>query len=284
MKSKGLHANNKFAAGYNFEQLIEYYPDLGSFCIRNPSGSTTIDYSNSEAVKALNTALLFSYQKLRYWDFPETNLCPPIPGRLDYILHLADLIGTQADKTLLDIGTGATCIYPLLGVLEFNWSFVGTDIDTKSLKNAQHILDQNQLNHSVRLRRQHNKAHVLKGIVGKEDHFDAVLCNPPFYKSLDEAHQMNQKKSKNLGISANRNFSGSDHELWYPGGEKAFLHTYLYESSLYPNASTWYTSLVSQKENVKPLEASAKKLGARMFKVILMRQGHKQTRIVAWNF
>lgn len=284
MNAKGLHPKNRFRSGYNFNELCSLNPALSAYCRSNPLGKTTIDFSKAKAVKALNIALLFTYKKELFWDFPASNLCPPIPGRLDYLLHLHDLIGKGASKTILDIGTGATCIYPLLGVLEFNWNFVASDTNSLSLENAQRIIERNNLTHCIQLRQQQNKQHILKGLITKNEQFDAVMCNPPFYKSRDDAYNANLKKSKNLGTQQSRNFSGIDDELWYPGGEKAFLHNYMYESSQMPNASRWFTSLVSQKDTVKSLKASAQKLKVTEFKIIQMHQGNKQTRIVAWKF
>ena len=92
------------------------------------------------------------------------------------------------------------------------------------------------------------------------------------------------RKNKNLGNSSVRNFAGNNNELWYIGGEKAFLHNYLFESSLYKDRSIWFTSLVSKKENVESMEKSSKKLGVTAFKVIPMNQGNKVTRIVCWKY
>lgn len=284
MKEKGLHQDNKFNKGYNFDDLILKNPLLKEFVLENKFGVISIDFSDPKAVKELNKALLFTFDKIKVWSFPDENLCPPIPGRLDYILHLSDLLSSEKDIKILDIGTGATCIYPLLGVAQFNWSFVATDIDLDSLDSAQDIIDDNQLESKIELRQQLNEQQILKGILKDDDSFSAVMCNPPFYKSAEEAQGANRRKTKNLGNNAVRNFSGNNNELWFPGGEKAFLHNYLYESSLYPNKSIWFTSLVSKKENVVSLETSSKKLGAKEFKVIDMNQGNKVTRIVCWQF
>lgn len=124
MKEKGLHPKNKFNKGYDFDALIKVNPNLKEFVSENKFKSLSIDFSNPKAVKELNKALLFSYENISIWDFPDENLCPPIPGRLDYIHHLADLISSEEKINILDIGTGATCIYPLLGVAEYNWNFV----------------------------------------------------------------------------------------------------------------------------------------------------------------
>ena len=132
-QSKGnLHPKNKHKDGYNFSELCEAYPDLKEFVFVNQYGTETIDFANPKAVKAINTALLFNNYKLTFWDFPDDNLCPPIPGRVDYVHYLADLMNNSEitnNISVLDIGTGANCIYPLLGNAEYNWSFVGTDID-----------------------------------------------------------------------------------------------------------------------------------------------------------
>ncbi|MDX6747112.1 23S rRNA (adenine(1618)-N(6))-methyltransferase RlmF [Polaribacter sp. PL03] len=284
MKEKNLHPKNKFNKGYNFDELIKINQKLEAFVSKNKFDVVTIDFSNPEAVKELNKALLFSFDKISIWDFPKENLCPPIPGRLDYLHYLSDLIGTEDNVKILDIGTGATCIYPILGVAAYNWSFVASDIDLKSLDTAQDIIDDNNLGSQIELRHQVKEEEILKGIVKEKDSFTAVMCNPPFFKSAEEAQGANKRKNKNLGNNTVRNFSGNNNELWYIGGEKAFLHNYLYESSLFKEKSKWFTSLVSKKENIASLEKSSAKLGAVEFKVIPMHQGNKVTRIAAWRF
>jgi 23S rRNA (adenine1618-N6)-methyltransferase len=284
MKEKKLHPRNKFNKGYNFDELIKINPNLETHVAKNQFDVITIDFSIPEAVKELNKALLFSYDKISVWDFSDKNLCPPIPGRLDYIHYLADLIATDSTKKILDIGTGATCIYPILGVAEYDWNFVASDIDLDSLDTAQDIIEDNNLGSKIELRQQIDENNILKGILKDEDSFSAVMCNPPFFKSGEEAQGANKRKNRNLGNNPVRNFSGNNNELWYVGGEKAFLHNYLYESSLFKEKSKWFTSLVSKKENIVSLQKSSTKLGAIEFKVIPMHQGNKVTRIVCWRF
>lgn len=284
MKEKGLHPNNKFNKGYHFDDLIIKNSLLKEFVIKNKFDAITIDFSNPNAVKELNKALLFTYDKISVWEFSDENLCPPIPGRVDYIHHLNDLLKDEKEVSILDIGTGATCIYPLLGNAVYGWNFVGTDIDLDSLDSAQDIIDDNDLDPQILLRQQFDENNILIGIIEPEDTFTAAMCNPPFYKSAEEARGANRRKTRNLGTNAVRNFSGNNNELWYVGGEKAFLHNYLYQSSLYKKQVIWFTSLVSKKENIESLEKSAKKLCVREFKVIPMHQGNKVTRIVAWKY
>ena len=223
-------------------------------------------------------------------DFPDHVLCPPIPGRVDYIHHVSDLLNRSKlteNITVLDIGTGANCIYPLLGNAEYNWSFIGVDSNDDALKEAQNIIDKNNLQDQIKLKKQNDNAHVLSGVLSETDKVTVTMCNPPFFKNEEDALKATTSKLKGLGKPTDqmvRNFAGQAHELWYKGGEKAFLHNYLYESSLLKTQSYWYTSLVSNKDNVKTINQSLKKLGATAVLTIGMNIGNKKSRIVAWTF
>jgi len=289
-KPSELHPINKHNKGYNFAELCEAFPPLKAFVFVNAYGTETIDFANQKAVKSLNTALLFKDYKVKFWEFPDDNLCPPIPGRVDYIHYLADLLtasGICENSKVLDIGTGANCIYPLLGNAVYGWQFTGTDIDSKSLEYAQTIVKNNGLDQSIKLLKQSHSTQVLKGILHEDDKFSAAMCNPPFYGSQEEAMMANTRKLTGLGNENDsylRNFGGKQQELWYKGGEKAFLHTYLYESSMFKTQCFWYSTLVSKKENVEGMVDSLNKLKATDIKIIPMHQGNKITRIVAWSF
>ena len=260
------------------------------FVFENKYQTKTIDFANPKAVKALNTALLFAHYNIKFWEFPDNNLCPPVPGRVDYLHYLADLLKQSRiheNIAVLDIGTGASCIYPILGNAEYNWSFIGTDIDKKSLQYAQDIILKNELGSAITLRHQINSSNILKGVLKESDTFSAAICNPPFYKSETEALEATTRKLKGLNkgdTAIVRNFSGTHNELWYKGGEKAFIHNYLYESSLFKDRCVWFTTLVSAKDLVRGVQVSLKKLGATDVKVINMGQGNKISRIVAWTF
>lgn len=52
---------------------------------------------------------------------------------------------------LLDIGVGASCIYPLLGCRMFGWNFFGSDIDNESLNWANQIIEANNLQNFIKL-------------------------------------------------------------------------------------------------------------------------------------
>lgn len=289
IKTSNFHPKNKHNSGYNFKELIAILPELTAFVFTNKYGTETIDFANSKAVKLLNTALLKKHYGIEHWDFPDENLCPPIPGRVDYIHHLADLINDSnisEDIQVIDVGTGATCVYPLLGNAVYNWKFLGTDIDNESLLIAKNVVDRNDLSDVIKFQLQPDEDQIFKGILNEDSKFTASMCNPPFYKSKDEAMGANARKLKGLGKSNSegRNFSGNANELWYVGGEKAFVHTYLYESSLFKKQCFWYTTLVSNKDNLQSMYSSLKKLGATEIKTIPLHQGNKVTRVVAWTF
>ncbi len=283
-----LHPNNKHKNGYDFKLLCKENPNLISYVFVNKFGNQTIDFSNPKAVKVLNSALLQTHYGITYWKFSEANLCPPIPGRVDYIHHLSDLLTpiNGSEKNILDIGTGATCIYPLLGTQEYHWNFVATDIDMHSIENAQQIINKNNLENKIQLRHQSDAGDILNHIIKSTDTFDACMCNPPFFNSQEDAKKATQQKLKGLGKenNAKRNFSGTKNELCYKGGEKAFLHNYLYQSSLFKKQVYWFTSLLSKKENIRPMKVSLKKLGATETRIIKMEQGNKITRFMAWTF
>ena len=121
-----LHPRNKLRERYNFKQLIVSCPGLAQYVKMNMYNDESIDFFNPDAVKALNKALLKHYYDIVNWDIPEGYLCPPIPGRTDYIHYLADLLcSTNYGKMptgekikCLDIGVGASCVYPIIGIKE----------------------------------------------------------------------------------------------------------------------------------------------------------------------
>ncbi len=285
-----MHKNNLHNHSYDFDVLTQKWEPLMPHVFVNDYQTQTIDFSNPKAVKELNRALLISYHDIVYWEFPDENLCPPIPSRADYIYHLADLLrrsGCDGNLNILDIGTGASCIYPLLGHSIYKWNFVATDIDRESLEVAQKIVDKNKLSGTIELRLQDDEMQILNGIIKPSETFAASMCNPPFFKSEEEAWDATKTKLKGLGKQKDtlvRNFSGTTKELSYKGGEKAFVHNYLYQSSKFKQSCFWFTCLVSNVSHVRSMKESLEKLGATDFQVLDMIQGNKVSRVVAWTY
>ena len=296
-----LHPRNPHRFRYDFEQLISVCPDLKSFVFineHNPETSgETIDFANPDAVKNLNKAILISNYDIQNWDIPANYLCPPIPGRADYIHYIADLLADSNNGTIpegenvagLDIGIGANCIYPIIGNSAYGWSFVGTDIDESALQNCKKIISDNpKLIDFISLQSQVEPRFIFKNIILPEDKFAFTICNPPFHNSAEEAAKSALRKVNTLNETktskAVLNFGGQNAELWCNGGEIGFITQMIYESAKYPMQCFWFTTLVSKKDNLKSIYKILSKVGAVEIKTIDMAQGQKISRIVAWTF
>ncbi len=292
-----LHHRNRYRTGYNFERLVAANAELKDYVQTHSDSRPTIDFADAASVKALNKALLMDAYKLDYWDIPDGYLCPPVPGRSDYIHHLADLLAVANNRKIpsgsqiriLDIGTGANVIYPIVGIREYGWSFAGTDIDTEALASAEKIMYGNaSLKDRFELRLQADKNHVLDGVVLKDDHFDATICNPPFFASKQEALNAGLRKFRNLGKREPdrdiRNFGGSDNELWIEGGELEFVRRMVKESRNYRSQVLWFTTLVSKKEHLPAIYNVFDEVEAVQVKTVAMSQGIKSSRFVAWSY
>ncbi len=291
-----LHKRNLHNQGYDFELLSISLPELKSFLITNPHGQTTIDFSNNLAVKNLNKALLKAHYQIDFWDIPETYLCPPIPGRVDYIHYLADLLAednqlkipTGKKISMLDIGTGANLVYPITANKIYGWQATASDIDPISIKVAKHIAQFNKLN--VTIKQQKHPQNTFIGLIKAKQFFDITLCNPPFHASITDAEKGTQRKWKNLGKATltaknkNLNFGGQNAELWCPGGELTFIKNMIEESTQFKQQCLWFTSLVSKKDNLSALYKYLKQAKVTEFKTVNMAQGQKNSRFIAWTY
>jgi len=292
-----LHPRNKHRARYDFNQLTVTTPELKPFVMVNKYGDESIDFFDPKAVRLLNKALLKHFYQIDFWEIPTGYLCPSIPGRVDYIHYLADLLYTCYDDKMpqgenikcLDIGTGASSIYPLLGHQEYGWSFVGSDIDPAALESAKQILQRNPLlRQTVELRLQKNSKSFFQGIIHQDEVFDLTLCNPPFHASIEDARAATQRKSNNLRPNKTNppilNFGGRANELFVKGGELKFILDMVQESKLFSSSCFWFSTLVSKASSIKPILASLKKMEAVDMITIPMGQGNKISRIIAWTF
>ena len=290
-----LHPRNKHNKKYDLENLSKIYSNLEKFIILNKYNEQSIDFANADAVKALNTALLKSEYNIDFWEFPKENLCPPIPGRADYIHYLADLLFDNKELKIakkpkincLDIGTGASCIYPIIGSVEYGWYFVASDIDEESIKSASKIVNQNKiLKQNIEFRLQENPKKIFSGIIKPKEFYEFSICNPPFHKSKAEAMQGSRRKLDNLNITDKEslNFAGISNELWCKGGEKMFIKRMIKESKQFGKSCRWFTSLVAKREHLNSFYDALKKVNAKKVKTIDMAQGNKKSRILAWTF
>ena len=222
--------------------------------------------------------------------------------------HLADLLAadgnvpTGSSVRLLDIGTGANCIYPLIAQREYGWQVVGSDIDAGALTSAQAILDANAIPATqIELRLQSERNAIFKGVVKSDERFHLSLCNPPFHTSMAEAQAGTRRKVGNLGKTAKAaplkrkdkdaakgavalNFGGQPNELVCAGGEEGFILRMIEESARIPQQCLWFTSLVSKAATLPALSRALRRVGVAQSQLIKMEHGPKKSRVLAWSF
>lgn len=302
-----FHPRNRHQGRYDFALLIAAHPALQAFVRANAYADESIDFADPQAVRALNAALLAQHYGIHDWQIPPQYLCPPIPSRADYVHHLADLLAadnkgnipTGNSVRLLDIGTGANCIYPLIAQREYGWQVVGSDIDAGALASAQAILDANGITAAqIELRSQSERNAIFKGIVKSGERFHLSLCNPPFHASMAEAQAGTRRKVGNLGKvpplkskskgaelgTVALNFGGQANELVCPGGEEGFILRMIEESARIPQQCLWFSSLVSKAATLPALSRALQRVGVTQSKVIKMKHGQKESRVLAWSF
>ncbi|MDA8693047.1 23S rRNA (adenine(1618)-N(6))-methyltransferase RlmF [Saprospiraceae bacterium] len=291
-----LHPRSKHQGDYSFELLAKANPELKGYVHIAKSGRLSITFHDPQAVKELNKALLFHFYKLTYWDIPDGYLCPGVPGRAEYIHHIADLLKeSNTGKAIknsnisgLDIGTGASCIYPIIAASDYQWTMVGSDIDATAIQTCTEVIEKNEiLKSKVKVRQQKDKKSIFNNIINSEDYFDFTICNPPFFSSQEEARVASDRKNNNLRKTdkeSKNNFGGTASELWCDGGEYVFVRQMIHESKKHTTSCYWFTSLISNVKHVAPLENELSKLDCNQSKVIDIMLGNKKTRILCWSF
>jgi len=293
----GLHPGNPHKFRYDFHKLILSCSELAQYVSVNQYGDESIDFSDPNAVKTLNKSLLINFYGISYWDIPDDYLCPPVPGRADYIHYLADILSSCNSNviprgnciSILDIGVGANCIYPIIGSHEYSWHFTGSDIDPVSLHSAEKIINSNSsLSDAVDLREQRSTNSIFCGIIKPDEYFDASICNPPFHSSPEEAAEGTLRKINNLKLKNSAetvlNFGGQNNELWTAGGEESFVRKMIEESSEFAGNCLWFTTLISKKTTLPGVYKTLKRARAAEVRTVSMAQGQKISRIVAWSF
>ncbi|WP_373710035.1 23S rRNA (adenine(1618)-N(6))-methyltransferase RlmF [Kaistella sp.] len=292
-----LHIRNKNRERYDLEALKVAVPELADHITINKYDAESVDFANPVAVKLLNKALLNHYYGIKNWEFPAENLVPPIPGRADYLHYMADLLGQSNFGDLpegdtikvLDIGVGASCIYPIIGATEYGWNFIGSDIDTQSIESSTNIINSNpSLEGKVECRLQEDPKAFFTGILSNDEKIDFSMCNPPFHSSTEEAQKVSHRKVKNLSgkksAKVELNFAGISNELICEGGEAKFIHNMITESQDFAKNCFWFTTLVSKQSTLKGIYKSLNEMEVAQVKTIPIGTGNKSSRIIAWSF
>ncbi len=292
-----LHNRTPHSQGYDLELLCQQTPALARWLITTPAGKQSIDFHRPEAVKTLNQALLRTHYQLQ-WSLASGYLCPPVPGRADYLHRIADIMAESnhgqvpsgSQVKVLDIGCGANCIYPLLGNRSYQWQFIGSDIDAQALQHARQLIHDNQLQAVIQLRQQQHPKHSFNGIIKPGDIIDFTLCNPPFHRSQQQAEQGSRRKWRNLKRHSDKspafqlNFAGQSHELYCEGGEPGFVVAMIRESQRWSQQVSWFSTLLSKHTTLPVAERQLNKLPIQQLRIIHLQHGNKTSRLLCWSF
>jgi 23S rRNA (adenine1618-N6)-methyltransferase len=293
-----LHPRNRNNAPYDLEALVKTLPSLAAHIVAKPGGGDrTINFQDPAAVRRLNEALMAHHYGISGWHFPEANLCPAVPGRADALHVIADLMARENGGRIpvgsgisgLDIGTGASLVYPLIGAVEYGWSFVATDIAPESLASAEAILAANPAwSEHISCLLQSEASSIFEGVMPEGTFFDFTMCNPPFHASAEEAAAGTRRKWQNLKASKVKptalNFGGVARELVCSGGELGFIQRMIQESHGFGRRALWFTTLVAQQKHLPPLLHSLKQIGAAEVHTLPLNTGNKASRLLAWTF
>lgn len=295
-----IHPRNKYSENPpDFNLLASLYPSFQPFVFYTRDGKPRIDWTDFNATRELTKVLLQHDHAVKWW-IPDGQLCPTVPNRSNYIHWIQDLlssdiiakINTSGNNRVrgFDIGTGANCIYPLLGASLLGWSFVGSDVTDVALEWAERNVNSNpHISELIEIRKavdahqtvdvttdltKDQSGHpVLLGTVGDDEHFDFCMCNPPFFESMEEA-----------GLNPRTACGGTSEEMVCPGGERAFIMRIIDDSVVLKQAFRWYTSMVGRKANLKVLVSKLWEVGASVVKTTEFVQGETCRWGLAWSF
>ncbi|GAB4838493.1 hypothetical protein Ancab_028038 [Ancistrocladus abbreviatus] len=141
-----IHPRSRYADNPpDFSLLASLYPSFSHYVFYSRDGRPRIDWTDFNATRELTRVLLHYDHGLNWW-IPDGQLCPTVPNRSNYIHWIEDLLASDIIKKNIaggdkvkgfDIGTGANCIYPLLGAALLGWSFVATDVTEVALEWAE---------------------------------------------------------------------------------------------------------------------------------------------------
>ncbi|CAM1510972.1 Fc.00g084850.m01.CDS01 [Cosmosporella sp. VM-42] len=212
---------------------------------------------------------------------------PKVTNRHNYILWLKGLLDTTSyDEpgrkiTGLDIGTGASCIYPLLGCAQRPWSFIATDIDAESLESAKRNVQLNNLEARIKVVTRNPDDSLIPLDDLSIENIDFIMTNPPFYKSTEEMVQSAAQKSRPPFTAC----TGANVEMVTPGGEVSFVDRILQESLTLRQRVQWYTSMFGFFSSLIDFVEKLRDHGIDNYAVTEFVQGSKTKRwAVAWSF
>ncbi|CAK7262668.1 hypothetical protein SEPCBS119000_000091 [Sporothrix epigloea] len=275
----------------DFLALARDDPEFAAVCTRPGQ----INFRDPAAVRQLTQSLLRRDFGLKV-DLPPDRLCPPVPNRVSYVLWVTELVGTTRGGSTpeqvvgLDIGTGASCIYPLLAcTISPSWRFLATDIDADSLQSARNNVERNGLAERIRVVRRTLDDSLVALEENESLNLTFTMCNPPFYASADEMAASAAAKQQPPHSAC----TGAPVEMVYSplagcdvGGEIAFVGRVLAESLVLRSRVGWYTVMLGKLASLTTLVAQLRAHGIDNYAVTaLLYHGGKTRRwALGWSF
>eukprot|EP00752_Nemacystus_decipiens_P014801 g13176.t2 len=189
----------------------------------------------------------------------------------------------------IDVGTGASCIYPLLGAKVAGWSFLATEIDGVSAEWAEKNVRSNGLQDQITVRLvppasdgnddddddDDTPGPLLTALRDEDGKFDFSMTNPPFFESTEEAGQNPDTATGEMATAG---------EVACPGGEVAFVRAIIRDSLRLRERVRWYTSMVGKKSNAKRLLRVLREAGVKNTRTTEFFQGRTVRWGLAWSF
>ncbi|KAM7309521.1 U6 small nuclear RNA (adenine-(43)-N(6))-methyltransferase [Ixodes scapularis] len=253
-----MHPRNVFQTPPDFKDLAVRYPEFRKHVIYDLSGKVRLDFKNHESQRALSGTLLKHYFELDV-HLPTDRLVPAVPQRLNYVLWLEDLLRLFPDKDSvvgIDIGTGASCILPLLGHKQCGWSFTATETDPVNLAHATENVKRNNLENHIKVVAVGSLREAHEAIEGDSTAVDFVVCNPPFFGSPEEADAQGRAEEQGRTPPSSDMSGAEEEKVWPTGGEVAFVRDVLLKDSLGLREKVrLYTVMLGKKSSVKQVMA-----------------------------
>jgi 23S rRNA A1618 N6-methylase RlmF len=173
-------------------------------------------------------------------------------------------------------GTGASCVFPLLCVGAYGWNMLGTEVDVESVTSALENVARNRLDDKIEVRHVAEPTRMLQGVLRDGERFDFLMCNPPFFSSLEST-----------GLNPSRSAAATSSELVCPGGEEAFVSQLVRESkALGCRTIRWCSTMLGRKSSLKTLLSllHAKSVAALVVQQCEFQQGNQTRWGLAWTF
>ena len=310
---------NDDAIEEDFEKLAQKYPNFRQqwHAVRAKQQQTGGSFSSvvtQEFNIELTRALMDSRFGVSLPSLPSDRLCPPVPNRFAYVQWLKnDLLPLLCEtndyftsmETLkyrgIDIGTGSSCIYPILFTSNNNeWKMIATEIDAYSVESARANVKANQLQDRIQI-------HLVKPTLAQQkgserggsdatssggpssggpivraleccndSSFDFVMVNPPFF---DTAASM-EPRADNRDRTPMTCYEGS-----YPGGEVGFLCDMIRDSLLSRERIGWYSAMCGKKSSFTRLtQILVHLLGPGHVQSMEYSPGYMTRWFLAWTF